>query len=119
MPSLAWAPACPTRYAFSCLGSGVSSFKSSFQVVVVRDPLQLHNRFASDTSHTWYPANTTNDYLQVKHFNNAPKDIETHFGNYSVRDLNAVSVAKINSMYDMGDLFVFDLILKYYKCQGS
>ena len=26
--------------------------------------------------HTWYPANITNNYLQVKHFNNAPKDIE-------------------------------------------
>ncbi len=89
------------------------------QVVVVRDPFQRRNRLANDATHagghrllhedacvprTWCPAGTTNICLQVKHFNNALKDVEISSGNYRVRDLSEAVIWKANSVYNVGEI---------------
>ena len=62
--------------------------------------------------HTWYPVNSTNNYLQFKYHNAVPKDIVIDPGNYSVLDLNAAIVAKINATYGLGEIVSSDYSIK-------
>ncbi len=73
-------------------------------------PMTLTGFYIEDVCipHTWYPINTSNNCLQIKYFVYAPKDIEIHLGNCSGRDLNVVIVAKINAVYNQGEIFVME-----------
>ena len=54
--------------------------------------------------HTWLPVNATNNYLQFKYFSSTPIHVVIAPGNYSARDLNDAIVAKINQVYDQGEI---------------
>jgi len=58
--------------------------------------------------HTWYPVNSTSNYLQFKYHNATPKDIVVAPGNYSARDLNAAIVAKMSEVYNLGEIVTSD-----------